>query len=174
MHHSVVARYCVFTLVALGFAFFGSASSAALIVYESFDSYTSGSDLNGGSGGTGWTSNWSAPAGANGAVITTPANYVNGSVAVNGGTNALALGNGSSSVSSRGFATQTGTLYFSFLYTPSVGLTAGDFFQFMMNNDVTTNNSGSIGDLDTGANLLGVRSGGTNGGTTVNSAFSTV
>jgi len=168
------ARWSTSFIVVLILALAQEELRASLIVYESFDSYTSGSNLNGGAGGTGWTNTWTAPTGTDGATITTPANYVNGSVVVNGGTNALALGNGSSSVSSRGFATQTGTLYFSFLYTPVVGLTTGDFFQFMMNNDITTNNSGSIGDLNTGANLLGVRSGGTNGGTTVDSTFSTV
>lgn len=122
------------------------AARAAIIAYDSFNSYTANSTLNGDNGGTGWSGAWSS----NSSVIvespTTALSYAGGAVAVNGGANAVQIpdvnGDG---IISREFSSQSGALYFSFLYREDARAgTATNFLQFALNNDAAINGSGAI------------------------------
>lgn len=152
----------------LAFSCLMSAANAALIAYDGFD-YAAGS-LNGASGGTGWTANWTSTVNAAVAVPTTSLSYnTPGGVSISGGaTSAVAIG-GDSPLVHRTFATQTATVYFSFLFRyesggPGGAIEGNDFLGFALNNDTDTANSGSIGRVDTGSIRFGTRIGGTSGG----------
>src|SRR2546429_245033 len=107
---------------------------AALIAYDGF-SYTAGSGLTGASGGTGWTSNWTAVSGVN--VQSASLSYNSGSVLVNGGSLTAELDGTSdqTNAANRTFASQSGTTYMSLLFSAPTGLEASDFIHFMFNND---------------------------------------
>jgi hypothetical protein len=148
---------------------------ASLIAYDSFDTYTSGTALNSTSGGTGWATNWSTVANVTAATPGSSLSYSNGAVSLSGGPRVAQIGNASNgdNQASRTFASQTGTLYFSFLFNlnTSLGASDNDFIQFSLNNDTNIANSGSIGDLSNspGINTFSARIGGTSGGTTAQS-----
>ncbi|MFT5130059.1 MAG: hypothetical protein ACI8W8_003688, partial [Rhodothermales bacterium] len=107
-------------------------------IYEDFESYTAGSQLDGGFGGTGWLGDW-AVASARGADVTVESvalSYASGFVVVNGGAQAmqyLATEDGISQMFGRQLPAQAGdVLYLSFLYrnTVDVGPSSSDFWQF--------------------------------------------
>jgi len=134
---------------ALACPMLASSSHAALIAYDSFDTYTPGADLNGNNGGTGFTSAWSANTIVD--VVNGGLSYNAGNVQVNGGSNAVsingALAGPTDNTFSRAFTGQSSTVYVSFLFQPVVngGLGQDDFFQFMLNDDTDSENSGTIG-----------------------------
>lgn len=153
-------------------------AKAALLAYDSFESYTNGSTLATGSGGTGWTANWSSVSTVTTATPATSLTYSSGAVNVNGGsrTAQVSTTGTTDNVASRAFSTQTGTVYFSFLFRLASGTSDDDFIQFSLNNDTDIVNSGSIGDLSntTGTNTFSSRIGGSSGGATVQSSISIV
>jgi hypothetical protein len=157
------------------------AARATLIAYDGFENYTVNAALNTNTGGTGWSTNWSSATSVKAVATATPITYSSGALTINGGAraaeaadpvgnNGVALDN----LASRSFATQTGTVYFSFLFRAESGGGADDFIQFALNNDTNITNSGSIGDLSnvgTTANFA-ARIGVASGGTSVNSSTS--
>jgi hypothetical protein len=147
----------------LGMAVAG-VSNGALIAADDLESYSVGS-LNNGSGGTGWTSNWTSISGMN---VASPG--IDG--ARTGQINAAA---DNVVAATRGFATQTGTVYFSVRFRPVSGLEVSDFIHFYIGSSSTSNaNSGGFGIISTETNRLGARVGGTNGGDTTSSSISAV
>ena len=149
-----------------------SQTHAALIAYDGF-SYTNGATINGTNGGTGWTSAWTADASFVNYSSSTALTYSSGTVSVTGDNRTAIAGGAFSPLVDRTFAAQTGTVYFSFLFryeaTAGGTIDADDFVHFMLNNDNATANSGGIGKINSDARL-GSRIGGSNGGTTTNSA----
>ena len=124
-------------------------SQAALVAIDRFETYNAG-DLTGNSGGTGWATDWSANTAVD--VFATALSYSGGNVSVGGGANAVqVVGASSSSIASRTFASQSGTLYLSFLVRIPSGTssTGNDFFQFAFNDGANVTSSGSIGDVVT-------------------------
>jgi hypothetical protein len=149
--------------------------SAALIAYDGFEATTNGG-LNTQSGGTGWTSSWSAVSGIDANANTL--SYSNGSVAVNGGSRATKIGatTDSTNAANRSFASQSGTVYFSFLFRADTGtaVDTDDFISFMMNNDTVNTDSAGIGKPNNGSLNLGARVGTSNGGDTTDSTTALV
>jgi hypothetical protein len=153
----------------VGMAAAGSTVKAALIAYDGFETTTG--PLNTQSGGSSWSTNWTAVSGIN--VVANPLTYSSGSVAVNGGSNVAEITGAidSTSAASRSFAAQSGTVYFSFLFRSNAGtVDVNDFVHFMMNNDAVNTNSGGIGKITTSSTFFGARIGGGNGGDTTDSA----
>ena len=176
MKHLPVQIVTVLACLALS-----TTARATLIAYDGFESYTSDAVLSTNSGGTGWLTNWSSVSSVKVVTTASPIAYTNGAVTINGGTLAAEaadpagnLGVALDNVASRSFATQTGTVYFSFLFRAESGSGADDFIQFSLNNDTSITNSGSIGDLSnvSGTNTFASRIGGTSGGSSVNSTTS--
>lgn len=153
-------------------------SHATLIAYDGFEGYTSNAALQGNSGGSGWATNWSSASTVLTVSPLTPITYTGGAITLSGGTRAAqvsTLGT-TDNVASRSFTSQTGTVYFSFLFRIETGAGADDFIQFSLNNDTDIANSGSIGDLSnvSGANTFSARIGALSGGTSVQSTTSAV
>ena len=160
-----------------------SAVRADLIAYDGFNYDTSSSSaLNGRTGGTGWTTAWtnnpsSTITAMNIVTVATPLSVSNAQASYTGGSQAISVP-GMSSASGgiagiRQFASQTGDVWFSFLFRTPSTVGSDDFLQFSLNNDTDQNNSASIGDTDTvasGGNDFSIRIGNTNGGTTVTSS----
>lgn len=134
-----------------------SAAHADLISADSFNDKTLGA-LNGQGGGTGaWTGNYASVSGVT--VVAGGLNYSAGQVSIAGGSQALRITGPAAATDqmfTRGFATQTGPLYFSLLFrpgqTPDISGTDGDFVQFLLNDDIDEANAGSIGMGRTDAN----------------------
>lgn len=159
------------------------AARAALIAYDGFESYSigglsggnAGTGTTGASGETGWSAAWNAVSGIN--VASASLSYSNGTVVVNGGNQVAQIDGATNNTDAadRAFTSQTGTLYFSFLFSSTTGsLSTDDFIHFMLNNDTVNTNSGGIGKLTTTDLTLGARIGTTNGGTTTSSSTSMV
>ncbi len=142
---------------------------AAPVAYDGFEQYSAGA-LSGASGGTGWSANW-ATDGAYMGVAAASLSYTGGAITINGGARAGQANDPRDyqDIAHRQFATQTGTLYFSFLYNAVSNWEGNDFLQFMLNNDTVNTNSGSIGDLSTSNARFGARIGMGNGGGTTDS-----
>ena len=115
----------------------GNRAEADLIVGDNFETYTTG-DLNGQNGAmSGATGPWGAAYTANAVVdvATGGLSYSNGAISVDGGSQHVVVGGvNNNSLVARPFTSQTGDLYFSFLFqtTATVG---DDFLQFTMNNN---------------------------------------
>jgi hypothetical protein len=137
--------------------FLCTAAQADLIVSDSFNQYALGS-INGQVGGNDLgapTGSWIGgyTANTNLSVISPLAglNYSSGSVIVQGGAKALQLTNVGNlpSALSRAFTSQSGTVYFSYLFraavTPDPGLVSGDLVGVNLNNDASRASSGGIG-----------------------------
>jgi len=139
----------LFLVLAIGL-FLTSAARADLIAADSFNDKTVGA-LNGQGGGTGaWTGNYASLSGVT--VVAGGLNYSAGQVNIAGGSQALRITGPAAATDqmfTRGFATQTGPLYFSLLFrpglTPDTSTTDGDFVQFLLNDDMDEANAGSIG-----------------------------
>jgi len=164
-------------VTALSCLVWSGSARATLIAYDGFETYTSGANLSGNTGGTGWATNWSAIAtGVNVVTAGTPLAYNAGAIQVNGGTRAVSVSalDTTDNVASRSFSAQSGTVYFSFLFRLAVGTSDNDFIQFSLNDNTLIANSGSIGDLSNvaDANQFATRIGGLSGGTSVNSSTS--
>ncbi len=140
-----------FTLTCALVAILSAPVAAAPVAYEPFTG-ANGAPLNGSSGGSGWSSNWTA-----GATDVTVAfanksmSYVGGNVSILGGTSAMrintagGIGGAIPLVGNRGFTNQTGSVWVSFLFeTPTGGGTNNDFFQLGPDNSVT-NPRASVG-----------------------------
>ncbi len=130
---------------------------ADLIVSDSFNQYSLGS-INGQSGGNdlgtpigSWSNAYTANTNLSVISPMTGLNYSSGSVIVQGGPKALQLTNVGNlpSALSRAFTSQSGTVYFSYLFraevTPDTGLTLGDLIGVNLNNDASRASSGGIG-----------------------------
>ena len=158
----------------LAIAAVAGSARATLVASDSFESYTPGAALNAGSAGTnttgpngefGWTGDWAAVTGVN---------IRSATVAASGGSRVAEVDDATNAVNAatRAFTPQTGTVYFSVLYNVNAGLEASDFVHFYLSNAAgaaANNNSGGIGDIDTGAAVFGARVGTTNGGATIDS-----
>lgn len=118
---------------------------AALIAYDGFETQTIG-NLGGQTGGSNWTApTWTAITSVQ--VAAGGLNYNNGAISINGGAQAAQFVDNANSDSavSRSFPAQTGTVYFSFLFTAPTGLEMSDFLGFQLNNDTLELSSGTIG-----------------------------
>ncbi|MBC2603790.1 PEP-CTERM sorting domain-containing protein [Puniceicoccus vermicola] len=141
-------------------------------VYDSFENYTLG-DINGQNAGSDWTSAWSANESVD--VVSSSLSYSNGSVSVNGGTQAMQVGGSSDLIFSRTFAaSDTGdAVYFSMLFRHESG-GPGNWLQMFISDDTAYNSSsGSFGDLDQSSNRLGLRAYGPGGAYSQSSASET-
>ena len=126
-----------------------AAAGAAGVAQDTFESYTPGSQLNGQNGGTGFTGPYVVDPNllANVTVTTRALNYANGSVASNGGSNAVSIADAANSnnLISRPFTAQTGTVYYSFLLTSNSAGTEDDFFQVGLSGTATGEPPVSVG-----------------------------
>lgn len=151
---------------------------AALVASDSFEQYTAGQALanNGNNGGTGFSSAWGGVTftttnSVN--VVNSSLSYTGGSVSVSGGTKAIEFKNaaiGDPVLSRQIDGTETGTLYFSFLFKAVSGVSTSTqtFFQFTLNDNTVVTNSGSATfDATPAANKFGARVGTTNGGSSI-------
>lgn len=113
---------------------------AALIATDNFESYTAGAQLESNAGvglnsGTGFTTSWniSDSLRSNVTVASQSLTYTTTGLSVSGGTQAMAISGAmalANNLVTRSFATQTGTVYFSFLYrTNNPSATSEDFLQ---------------------------------------------
>lgn len=123
----------------------------ALIAADGFETYAVGSQLGSANGGYNWSGAWRTDAtyGATATVQSKSLVYSNGSVYVSGGSQAVRIANvttnGQIQLAGRNFASQTGTVYFSFLFladpttTPVTadGASDGDYSQFGLDNSAT-------------------------------------
>ena len=122
-------------------------AGAVPIAVETFESYGAGANLNGGSGGTGWTSNWFA-AGAHTTVQPQSLSDPNG--LSNGETQAArmqAVGTPGDvgNFLNRAFPATTDTLYMSLLVHVVNGVDSGDFYNFLVSNGATGNTNAGLG-----------------------------
>jgi hypothetical protein len=114
--------------------------SAAGQIKEDFESYAAGIQVEGLSGGTGWSGDWNArdSISADLTVVAANLSYANGSVVSNGGNRALQFtptASSTASILARPFPSQSGTIYMSLLYQQSGGNDGGDdFIQIGMAN----------------------------------------
>jgi len=148
---------------------------AALVAYDGFETENIAA-LGGQSGGTGWSAGtWSAVSGVN--VQAASLSYTGGAVSVNGGSQTAAILNdtNNNSAVSRSFPSQTGTVYFSFLFAAPAGLEETDFLSFQLNNDTNELSSAAIGMRNNMGNPFFTRlsTSGSATGTTVNSSINT-
>jgi hypothetical protein len=163
-------KYAGRVVAALALGSLAGSVRATPIAFDGFESYSAGSGLSGGSAGTGvtgpngefgWTSAWTAISGIN---VQSPGLTGARTGEADDATNSI-------TAATRGFTPQTDTVYFSLQYNAAAGAEGSDFLHFYLSNDAAiNNNSGGIGDIDTGLVRFGARVGGTNGGTTSNSA----
>lgn len=147
-------------------------ASATIIAQDGFESYPTGSSLNGASAGTtstgpngefGWTSAWTAVPGV---TVESPSFYPNNfrAAEIGGATNNIVA-------ATRSFGTQTSTVFFSVLFSAVAGLEGSDFLHFYLaDSNASNDNSGGIGLLTTADNTFGARVGTGNGGTTSSSS----
>lgn len=138
---------CAFVALAAAMA---ATARGDLIATEDFESYTAGSQLHNGAGGTGWlsTSNWTVNTSLQTAttVVSKSLFYEKGSIEVSGGEKAMQLKlladyTGNTVFASRQMdTTLSGPVYFSFLFqtTTADGPTDTDFFQVGMDTSATT------------------------------------
>lgn len=125
----------------------GSAATADLIAYDGFETYTSGTNLNGGAGGTGWAGNW-ATVGDHTTVQTETMIDPNGNV--DGGSQAarVQLTSGQSDIPSfisRALPNVTGTLYMSMLIRREASIGSDDFLNFQVSDGATGNTTAALG-----------------------------
>jgi hypothetical protein len=138
---SSVPRFLILIATLLSAA----SSNAAMIAYDSFDSYAVG-PLAAGNGGTGWLNPYSVATGTVN-VVSGGLSYTGGSISVNGGTQAVSVQGASNSnnLITRQFAAQTGNdIWFSFLFRPVTGAGGDDFLQFWIGANSTVNGSGAL------------------------------
>lgn len=137
---------------------------AVLVAYEDFESYTAGSDVNGGTGGAGWASNWVATASQATVQTKTLTNAL-----VDGGSQALRIQptaniSNNENIIDRNFSSLTGDVYVGMLLRVE-SYENDDFLQLYASNGATTgNSSGSMaaGILNTTNNPFFVRVAGQN------------
>lgn len=134
-------------LGAVGAMLLAATAPAAIIAHDGFEGYTSGSNLNGGSLGNGWTGNWFAD-GNHTTLQTTIMVDPNGNVATGSQAAQLQATANLSDVAnhmSRPFAAQTGTVYVAFLIRNVSGVGSDDFYNFQVSDGATGNNSAMLG-----------------------------
>ena len=129
-------------------------AGAVPIAVETFESYGAGANLNGGSGGTGWTSNWFA-AGAHTTVqpqsLSDPKGLSNAAppvsviILANGTVQAVGTPGDVGNFLNRAFPATTDTLYMSLLVHVVNGVDSGDFYNFMVSNGATGNTNAGLG-----------------------------
>lgn len=119
---------------------------AALIADDTFESYTTGTSVAGGAGGTGWSGAWGSAGG-------TP-NIVSGVLSGLGQSLELAPADGthSNNIVFRQFTPQTGTVYVGFVLQTGGSFDGNDFFQVFMDDDA----AGELGDSGDAGNALSV------------------
>jgi hypothetical protein len=135
-------------LAAAGVSSLASEARAVIIAQDSFESYAAGSQLNGQTGGSGFSGAYVVPSAlqSNVTVVNQSLNYAGGDVVVNGGSRAVRVTGAadSSPLISRSFAAQTGSpVYFSFLYNTNT--TAEAFLQFGLANGAAGEPQASVG-----------------------------
>lgn len=123
-------------------------AKAALLGYDGFETYTAGQALAGKNGGLGFTAAWASN--SQPVVSNASLQYVNGQLAVDGGSKAVKVfGPGETlnvdNIANRRFATQTGPVYWSLLFRVDDATGDNDFIQFILSNDTDHDNSGSYG-----------------------------
>jgi hypothetical protein len=157
MHSLKQHQHRIFGLIAATLLLWAAQpTSAAPIAFEGFESYTAGSNLNGGSGGSGWTGNWTAVAG-----VTTQTQHLQ--VGANDGQlqagRILAVTN--DSAMRRAFPATTGDVYLSFLLRLE-SFEDDDFVQFQLSDGATGDNAAtlSVGVRNSAGNPFFARVGG--------------
>jgi hypothetical protein len=134
-------------------------AQAAIVGQDTFESYAAGSQLNGQNGG----SNFTGPYVVDSALLTNVTTvsqtlaYSNGTVANGGGSIAVQVldAANSNNLISRPFASQSGTIYFSFLLRAGTGsLTNEDFLQLGLSDAATAEPKASVGIAGTTAGSL--------------------
>lgn len=142
IRHRTLVAGC--TLAA--FFSFTAATDAAVIAYDSFDSYSTGT-LNGDNGGTSW-SNAFAVTGGTVNVISGGLSYSSGSININGGTQSVSIQGASNNnaLITRQFTSQSGSgdIWFSFLFRANTGAGGDDFLQFWAGANSNVNGSGAL------------------------------
>jgi len=118
----------------------GGVAEAVLIAEDDFESYASGSFLNGGSGGAGWTSNWATQA--------TQVTVQPGVIAGFGQSMQIDTTGNNNNITQRSFPGQTGTVYAGLTLRTTGGWDSGDFLQFYANTSTGgSENSGVSGGI---------------------------
>lgn len=127
-----------FSLFVLATAIAPVLARGSVIATDNFESYTAGTQLENSSGvglngGTGFASAWNIAdtLRANVTVASKSLTYSNGSLTVSGGNKALLISGAASidNLINRTIPTQSGTVYFSFLYNTNNPITSEDFVQ---------------------------------------------
>jgi len=156
MASRLIAPFSVLVLIGLC----ASVGFAGAIATEDFEAYDVGDQLHSLSGGSGWSAAWQVPVAARRSettIVSGELSYAAGDVAVSGGSRALqylATEAAIEVLATRQFASQSGTLYFSFLYQ-STNSDSGDFMQLGLNN---TADNPRVSAIDSGGTFQ-VRSG---------------
>lgn len=129
---------------ALLLALSASELRAQLIGFDDFETYGSGVQLHNLNGGSGFTGAWNvtSPRRPEVTVLGSGLNYSNGSLTFNGGNRSLqyaATEGGISAMISRAIPSQSGTVYYSFLYNNTVDSGDNDFLQLGLDNSSLPN-----------------------------------
>jgi len=122
-----------------------STTSAALIAYDNFESYTTGQPLNGEGGGTGWQDDWSSV--SNALVTSASLTYSGGDISINGGGQAVVIDSSDNNYFFRQFdsAGDVGDeVFFSFLLHRD-STDSSDFLSFRVGDTSDRSNSGGMG-----------------------------
>jgi phospholipase/lecithinase/hemolysin len=142
------------TAVLVLLATFPVSSALALDAYDDFESYTSGASVNGLSGGTGWTSNWTGATGTS--ISDETIHYLHDTVILGGGNSLKIAGNAESILSRTLPSGTTGADYFAgFVFqikggTPGTNV-SGNIFTGWQAQDAAPNSANdSIGFLGSG------------------------
>jgi hypothetical protein len=150
-----LVRYQWFAyLVSIALLALVSPARATVIAWDNFESYTAGSQLEnsagtGLNGGGGWTGayNINDSFRTSVKVASLSLNYANGAVSMSGGQNVVKSSDAANSTEliSRPFTSQTGTVYFSFLYRTNNPITSEDFLQIGLSDAATGEPKVSVG-----------------------------
>lgn len=135
-------------------------ASASLVAYDGFEYDIGESAALGGKGaaGSGWEGGWTS---GSGTIVADDMSYSGGTIAVNGGSQAVSITGSSSAYFTRQFET-LGTspgedIYFSFLFKLAANGAGGDYLNFWISDDAVRDNSAGIGDLTTSGARFGGR-----------------
>lgn len=157
------ATVCAFAITfLLGLALPQPEARAALIAYDSFNTYPTG-DLSGNNGGEGWTTAWASFTAAND-VVAGGLSYSSGGVIIEGGANSMqktgtAGGANADPYLNRSFTSTSSTeVWMSFLLR-STNLSGTDFLEFYLSDATGENFSGAalINFGATGGDKVGAR-----------------
>lgn len=139
-----------------------TAARAVVIASDNYESYANGAQLNGQTGGTGFSGAYVVDSTKlpNVTAASKSLTYAGGAVGSSGGANAVSLSGLTDSVNlvSRPFTSQSATVYFSFLYNAGTGSQSNeDFLQFGLSDLTTGEPKSSVGSAGTAAGTVPVQ-----------------